>query len=392
MKSYTLSFFILLSYASFSQEKPKGDFTLKVNAEDRFFLQDGLYDGQERNYLSIAFQPEYSFKWKDDKFQLKATLFGRIDQYDSRRTHFDIRELYWQMVQNKHELSIGIKKIFWGVTESAHIVNVINQTDIVENFDGEEKLGEPMVHYSYLSQVGTFDFFFMPYYRKPVYPGKHGRLRTPFVINDDMISFESSMEESRPDVAVRWSHYIGKFDFGLSHFYGTSRQPLINSYEEFEPTFAIVNQTGIDVQATTGPVLWKLESVYNTNSVKDYLAVAGGFEYTFGNVNGNGLDIGLLSEYLYDSRDELAFSSMQNDLFFGARFAFNNMQDTQILAGTIIDLEHSTKLFSVEASQRIKESWTVELEGRFFSDVSNDEFIYFLRQDSFIRLGINKYF
>jgi hypothetical protein len=107
---------------------------------------------------------------------------------------------------------------------------------------------------------------------------------------------------------------------------------------------------------------------------------------------GNGLDIGLLSEYLYDSRDELAFNSMQNDLFFGARFAFNNMQDTQILAGTIIDLEHSTKLFSVEASQRIKESWTIELEGRFFSDVSNDEFIYFLRQDSFIRLGINKYF
>jgi hypothetical protein len=249
-----------------------------------------------------------------------------------------------------------------------------------------------MVHYSYLSNVGTFDFFFMPYYRKPVYPGERGRLRTPFVINDDMISFESSMEESRPDAAIRWSHYVGKFDFGVSHFYGTSRQPLINSFEEFRPAFAIVNQTGIDVQATTGPVLWKLESVFNTNSVIDYEALAVGFEYTFGNVNGNGLDIGLLSEYLYDSRDELAFNSMQNDLFFGARFAFNNMQDTQILAGTIIDLEHSTKLLSVEASQRIKESWTIELEGRFFSDVSNDEFIYFLRQDSFIRLGINKYF
>ncbi|HEX5170362.1 MAG TPA: hypothetical protein VFW11_14390 [Cyclobacteriaceae bacterium] len=383
---------LFISSESIAQDKPSGDFTLKVNAEERFFLQDGLYDGQKRNYLSVAIQPEYSLKWHDDKFLLKASLFGRIDQYDSRRTHADIRELYWQMVQNNHELSIGIKKIFWGVTESAHIVNVINQTDIVENFDGEEKLGQPMIHYSYLSNIGTFDFFFMPYFRKPVYPGKHGRLRTPFVINDNMISFESRREEYRPDVAFRWSHYVGKFDFGVSHFYGTSRQPLIESLENFQPVFAIINQTGIDVQATTGPVLWKLESVYNTNNVLNYTSLAVGFEYTFSNLNGNGLDMGFLSEYLYDSRDELTFNSLQNDLFAGTRLAFNNAQDTQVLAGAIIDLEHSSLFLSLEASQRIKESWKVELEGRLFPHVSNEEFAYFIRSDSFIRLSVNKYF
>lgn len=375
-----------------AQEGPTYDFTVKVSAEDRFFFNAGLYEGQKRNFLSIAAQPEYSVKWNRDKFLFKATIFGRLDQYDTRRTHADVRELYWQMVRQNHELSIGVKKIFWGVTESAHIVNIINQTDIVESFEGDEKLGQPMVHYSYQSKSGTFDFFYMPYFRKPTFPGVHGRLRTPFLINKSMIGFESSKEEYRTDIAMRWSHYIGKFDFGLSHFYGTSRQPLISSLENFRPLFAIVNQTGIDVQATTGPILWKVEAVYNENKIKDYTALAAGFEYTFGNVNGNGLDIGVLGEYLYDSRDALTLTSLQNDIFAGVRLAFNNTQDSQVLAGTILDLERSSRLFSVEASQRIKESWKVELEGRFFSNLSDEEFLYFTRQDSFVKLAINKYF
>lgn len=374
------------------QEGVTGDFTLKLNAEDRFFVHEGLYKGQKQNYLSVAAQPEYTIRWHDGKFLFKASLFGRIDQHDLRRTHADIRELYLQMALGNHELSIGIEKVFWGVTEAEHLVNVINQTDIVEGFDGEEKLGQPMMNYSYLSALGTFSFYFMPYFRKPVYPGREGRLRTPFVIDDDMIAFESAREEYRPDVAFRWSHYVGKFDFGVSHFYGTSRQPLVEDLENFQPIFAIVNQTGLDIQATTGPVLWKFESIFNNNNTIDYTALDVGFEYTLANVNSNGLDIGLLGEYLYDSRDELALSSMQNDLFVGTRLAFNNAQSTQLLAGAIIDLDHNTRLFSVEASRRMGESWKVELEGRFFSHVSSREFIHFNREDSFIKIAVNKYF
>lgn len=399
MKLYTIilstSFFFIFEVQTFGQvEKKKVNYKLnaRLNFENRFFLNEGPYEGQERNYLSVAAEPEFFMKWKEGKYSLKVQLFGRYDQHDDNRSHLDIRELYWQVVQNQHEFSIGLKKIFWGVTEAAHIVNVINQTDIVESFDGEEKLGQPMAHYSYQSNTGTYDFFLMPYFRKPTFPGMGGRLRTPFLIDDNAFSFESKQEEYRPDVAFRWSHYIGKFDIGLSHFYGTSRMPLINSLESFNPVFAVVNQTGLDVQATTGPVLWKFEGVFNSNSVIDYTALTGGFEYTFGNVNGNGLDIGVLSEYLYDSRDNLTFSSMQNDLFGGARFAFNDSQDSQILAGAIFDLENETRFFSVEASRRIKETWKIEVEGRFFEDVSNKEFIYFMRNDSFLKLAINKYF
>ncbi|MDD7885073.1 hypothetical protein [Flavivirga sp. 57AJ16] len=35
------------------------------------------------------------------------------------------------------------------MTESNHLVDIINQTDAVETFDGEEKLGQPMVQLSW---------------------------------------------------------------------------------------------------------------------------------------------------------------------------------------------------------------------------------------------------
>lgn len=395
MKKNSLKLFFLVflwPVYTWAQEKPYQDFSADVELEERFFFNEGLYEGQKQNYLSIALKPEYFVEWNNGRSSFKVALFGRYDQYDENRTHADIRELYWRLVRDNQELSVGLKEIYWGVTESAHLVNVINQTDVVESFDGEAKLGQPMIHYSVVKNFGTFDAFIMPYFRTPVFPGEEGRLRTPFLIDADDIPFESDMEEFHPDVTFRWSHFFGMFDVGLSHFYGTSRQPLIKQGEAFELQFALVNQTGLDLQATTGPVLWKLETIYNSNDIKDYTALAAGFEYTFGNVGGKGLDIGLLGEYLYDSRDELAFNSLQNDVFTGIRLAFNDMSDSQLLAGAIIDFQKGSQLISVEGSRRFGETWTIELEGRFFKNVSDEEFIYFMRRDSFLRLVVSKYF
>lgn len=393
MNKYFLALLILFTSFSLSaQNETYHDFSANAELEERWFIHEGLYEGQKQSYFSVAIKPEYFVEWGKGRSLLKVTLFGRYDQHDENRTHADVRELYWQMVRGSHELSVGAKKIFWGVTESAHIVNVINQTDIVESFDGEAKLGQPMIHYSLVKKAGTFDFFILPYFRIPTFPGENGRLRTPFVLDGDDIPYESNMEEFHPDMAFRWSHFFGKFDIGLSHFYGTSRMPLIKNVERFDLEFAIVNQSGVDLQVTTGPVLWKLEAIYNNNRIKNYSALAAGLEYTFGNIAGKGFDIGVLGEYLYDSRNQLALNSMQNDVFAGTRLAFNDMNDSQLLAGAIFDLQDGSQLISLEGSRRFKDSWTIELEGRFFRNVGEEELIYFMRRDSFFRVGINKYF
>ncbi len=370
------------------------EFSGNISLENKYFLNEALYPGQHRNYLSLSFTPEYLIEWQEGKKSIKFTGFARLDQYDSKRTHFDIRELYYQTVKPNWELSIGLKKIFWGVTESAHLVDIINQTDVVESFDGEQKLGQPMVHFSYLSSFGTFDLFAMPYFRKRQFPGREGRLRPSFVIEKDDFTFESSAEEYRPDFAVRWSHYVGVFDIGVSHFYGNGREQFFRQNPDALPDifYGIIHQTGLDVQATTGPILWKFEGITRKSDFQDMNAFATGVEYTFGNVWNSGIDIGLVGEYLYDDRDELAFSSLQDDLFFATRLAFNDTQDTQILFGGIFDRERSSKLISLEGSRRFGNSWKGTVEARILEDIDMEEFIYFIREDSFLQFTLARYF
>jgi hypothetical protein len=391
MKIKLLIAFLLLTIAASAQEV-ETEANFEIGLSNQFFFNEGAYEGQKRNYLSLSITPDFSVEWKEGNQGLYATVFLRLFQHDTQRTHWDIRELYYQNVAGRSELSAGLRTVFWGVTESAHLVDIINQTDALESFDGEKKLGQPMIKYSYAANFGTFDFYYLPVFRPRIYPGVNGRLRTPIILDGKDFDYESSAGQYHQDFSVRYSHYIGVFDFGLSYFRGTGREPIVTSIEQFNPVWGIIDQIGLELQATTGPVLWKFESIIRKNSMQDVEALVAGVEYTFSNISNSGIDIGVLAEYLYDSRGELALSSMQNDIFFGARLAFNDMQDTQILVGGIVDLDHSSKIWSIEASRRIKDSWKIELEGRFFQNISNSEFLYVIKEDSFAKLTILKYF
>ena len=366
-----------------------------IGFEYRGFLQEGLYENQKQNFYSLSIQPEYLFEWKDGQYAFNFTGFARVDFNDEKRNHWDVRELYVQTAQGNWDASLGLKKIYWGVTEAVHLVDIVNQTDNLETFDGEQKLGQLMAHVSYMTNFGTFDVIAMTWFRKRQFPGINGRLRTPIPIEDGQIGFESDMKEWRPEVAVRWSHYLGPVDFGLSHFYGTGREPIVTGLDDngqILGAYAIINQTGLDVQATTGPILWKLESIIRKSSIQDLWALDAGIEYTFGNIGGSGLDLGLIGEYLYDDRGDLALSSLQSDVFVGGRLAFNDVQSTELLFGAILDTERSTKLYSVEGSRRFGESLTASLEVRLFSDVAENEFVYLFRDDDFVKAELSWFF
>lgn len=392
---------LLLSYshlfAQLDAQDPKlyQDLNLEIIGDYRYYFNEGAYEGQLQHYPSLALEQDYYVEWEDGTHSLRFTTFFRLDR-DRQRTHFDVRELYWQWVKQDWELSVGMKKIFWGVTESAHLVDIINQTDQVESFDGEAKLGQPMVHFSYLTDFGILDFFLLPYFRERQFPGQKGRLRPPFLVQDEDFRYESSAKRWHPDLALRWSNSLGIFDMGLSYFYGTGREPVFLPDSEnagFDLIYPLNHQLGIDLQATTGPVLWKLESIWRENDLQDaVVALAAGFEYTFGNVNGRGLDIGLVAEYLYDNRDELALSGQDNDLFAGMRIALNDTQSTSLLFGGIFDLEKSSRLLSLEASRRLGESWKVELEARILDNIAQEEFLSLFQDDSFAQFRLIKYF
>ncbi len=101
------------------------------------------------------------------------------------------RELSWQLVSRSWELRIGVRKVFWGVAESQQLVDIINQTDLVENVDGEDKLGQPMVNIALIRSWGTVDFFLLPWFRERTFPGQVGRLRFAQPVDTDNPAYES---------------------------------------------------------------------------------------------------------------------------------------------------------------------------------------------------------
>jgi len=146
-----------------------------VAVEQRLFFHDPLFPDQKHNNGSFALQPEYYHEWETGSSFILVP-FARFDSQDSERTHFDIRELNYLWLTDNWEMRMGIGKVFWGVTEFVHLVDIINQTDLVESPDGEEKLGQPMVQLSIARDWGVLDLFVLPGFRERTFPGKKGAL------------------------------------------------------------------------------------------------------------------------------------------------------------------------------------------------------------------------
>ncbi len=330
--------------------------------------------------------------------------FYRFDSEDKERQHGDIRELLWLHVADDWELRTGLGKVFWGVTESQHLVDVINQTDRVEMVDGEQKLGQPMVHLSVLKDWGTIDAFVLPGFRQSNFPSVKGRFNAPLPVDDSHAEFESSAGSGHVDFALRWSHSIEDWDVGLSYFRGTNRDAelvptQLEGQLQLTPYYAQMDQFGLDAQMTIESWLYKLEATYrdtkrlNANARASFVSLTAGFEYTMVGVWDSVIDLGLLAEYQFDQRDEGLVVPGQNDLFLGGRIGFNNEAGSELLFGLVQDLDHShSRSGLLEASSRINDNWKWRIDAWFFQSEQVDEAIYSIRQDDFVQLSLEYYF
>jgi len=398
MKKNTLRIVGLFTSLLMSATTQAGDFSGNIAAEARYFPNDPAYAGQEGNNLSLSLQPEYRHKWDKGRKKFTFIPFYRFDKNDDERTHGDIRTLDVVVANDKWELQAGISKVFWGVTESQHLVDVINQTDTVESTDGEEKLGQPMIRASKLLENGSIDVFLLPYFRERTFPSEAGRFRGALTVDTDQTSYESSDKENHLDYAVRWNKTFDTVDLGIHWFDGTSREPELrlgtkNGKAVLTPHYPLMQQVGIDAQYTGEDWIWKLESIHRKTKSTNYNAAVAGFEYTIPGIAGGPKDLGLLAEYHFDSRDENATTPFQNDLFAGARLAFNDTQSTEILAGVFQDLDHDGRSMRVEASRRLKNNYKLNIEAQTISDtVAEDTALYSIRDDDYVQVELQKFF
>lgn len=379
-------------------EAQRLDIRPEAAVEARLFPDDPQFEDQlDPVQLSLILTGEVSWRSKDRDTRVLFEPFVRVDAEDGERTYLDIREASVSNEINRDwEILVGVSQVFWGVAESRNVVDVINQFDTVEDVDEGEKLGQSMVRLTRRGDFGTVEAYYLPYFRERLFPGDDGRLRTQPVIDGEQAFYERSGDEWAGDAALRYTNRFGGFDLGLHAFYGTSRNPRLDfnpATGELEPFYPELTQGGIDLQWTHEAWLLKGEAVGGEMLGETFTSAVGGFEYTFFDVSGAGFDVGIITEYLYDDRDQSRLPStiFENDVFVGTRVTLNDIQDTEFLAGAIIDDQTGGIFASAEFQRRIGNTILLQIEARAFA-ANDDPFIRALKKDDHLLVRLTRYF
>ncbi|MDH5378769.1 MAG: hypothetical protein OEX00_10625, partial [Gammaproteobacteria bacterium] len=292
----------------------------------------------------------------------------------------------------------GVKKIFWGVAETVNHVDIINTRDLADDLNGDRKLGQPMLKFDLFNEWGNFQFYTLPYFRQPTYPSSTSRLGLGFDIETAQPIYQSTEKESHIDYAFRWAHSLNIVDLGLSYFTGTGREPILipdTITGKLVPHYFLITQYGLDFQVTFETVLLKLEYIERSGLLDEtYQAYTTGFEYSFYSLFGTNVDVGIVSEYVYNGFSKASFiTPFEDDLFLGVRVALNDTQSSEMLAGVFHDLSGEGNVFSLEASRRISEEYKVILKANIYHDISkNDLILYSIANDDNIQGELIYYF
>lgn len=154
-------------------------------------MHDALQEEQSKHYLSVAAQAEMYWSWNQGSDSFILEPFGRWDPHDEQRSHWDLRQAAWLHYSDTWEIRLGIRQEFWGVTEFNHLVDVINQSDAVEDMDGEAKLGQPMLNASLQQDWGVLDVYLLTGFRERNFAGPKGRPNLALPVLDKAL-YESS--------------------------------------------------------------------------------------------------------------------------------------------------------------------------------------------------------
>ncbi len=373
----------------------------RLSAETRVYPDTAAHPGQRTHASGFSVEAT-AYIEGDDGSSITLTPFYRYDAGDPERTHADLREAYvlsyGDAGEGEWELRLGIDRVFWGVVESRSLVDIVNQTDLVEHPNEKTKMGQPMVHVTWSGDWGALELFGLTGHRPRTFPGRHGRLRGRFVVDHSLTSYESAAKELHIDLAGRYSGSFGPIEIGLSAFDGTSREPTFlpmpgGSGLVLAPHYEQIRQIGLDSQITTGPWLLKLEAIHRAGAQnlryeeEDYTAFTVGAEYTISGLWDTDSDLNLFAEWTRDGRGPRATNALENDILLAARLGLNDEQSTEFFTSVLTSLDNGSRVLSAEVKRRLSDSWSLHVEAIVYSGIDRDDAVYDVRRDSFI--GVN---
>ena len=396
-------FFLLIVLINF--QLLADDFEWEINNEAGFdireFHKEEAHSSQKNtysNYLSSEIYLEIS-----ERINFIAEPYYRYDHNDKERSLFNFKENYLIYLQGNSEVKLGIAEIFWGVTESKNLVDIINVYDGTDG-DQKAKLGQSMLSYStYSERLGIFDFYYLPFFSKKPQIGESGRLRLSKPIENYGFVYSGGAGDKVPSWAVKWEKNIGMSDFSIQAFRGNSREnstiPLIEGATlKYFAGYERISQIGTYLQTISGSYIFKVEAIRrhgkkNANNIREnYYSFTLGTEYLINRLFEKVWDLSLFIEYSNDNRSNDSTDIMQNDIFMAGQFLFNDVSGTELLIGSTFDMDGGGNTSNVELSSRITEDIRVTGTYQLYWSTNNKDPLYDFRRDNYFGVKAIKYF
>ena len=361
--------------------------------EGRTFGQSPAASGQVRQGVSFVAQPEFSYQSANRRHRINATLFGRFS-VEPGFGSADVRELNWQYQGDRWSLLAGMNRVFWGATESRHLIDVVNQSDLRESFAGDVKLGQLMVAGTLQQSWGQLELYALPHFRAREFPVRADRPRLQLPLA------EAEVADGAPiDWAGRASISRGDVDLHGYYFRGVNREPdLIPVFDgpgppaALRPVYRQIGQVGLDVQYAHGAWLFKGELMHRSRPDVRYQAGVGGFEYGINRVFGSVSDVTLLGEYQFDNEPPSEWPApARRGVYGGLRIALNDNASSELKAGAVHDLRSHSWLFRAEFNRRLSDQWGLTLGYYGLGNVGRSPALADYYRDSHLTMTVRRY-
>ena len=362
----------------------------EITVEASWYPQSAAYAGQKDSFVHLEARPELVIYGDAAEAQIQPRISGGTAGDGS----IDFREAHVTARLGDADILVGSTILFWGKVESYNPVDVVNAKDFSRGLMRSEKRGAPMLRLSWPVGPGQLDLLAIDF-AENIYPGVASRERPALRIANGA-SYSGGAKRDDIANAVRWSGYFGDIDLGVSWFRGTGSAPRLLPQADgtLKPDYSRITQAGLDIQYLRGDSALKAELVRRSGqydrlgTARTYRAGVVGIEHNLYGVMDSGQDIVLIGEYARDSRKGLAHSGFQNDLTVGARWLWNDVEDTEVLGLLTRDLDNGAQTVTVSIDRRITDQVTFETSARGTARYASDPNSTALQKDNAVIMAL----
>ena len=393
---FSVTLLVLLVLAATNSEA--NDIRGKLGIDSQWFFDSPALSAQ--NDSRWQFSGYANVDWAGDIGENGAfalNLFARAAPDADDRFFGDIREGVFKFSRGDTEFKAGVLSETWGVLEAWNPVDIVNQRDMVEDFQGEAKLGQPGLAITTRNDELILSAFALTYSRERRIAEGEDRLRTlPAPVRAE--HFEDG--RSQPSFAARAQYRSGDLDVAVSQFWGHAREPLYNArinplgeLTGFESYYQRISQTGLETQYVIGDSVIKSELIYQSGGADSFIGGGAGFESTFNRIGNSFASLTTYVEFYRDGRaDNAPLTPFQDEVFVGVRYNLNDTSDTLFEARCTHDLEWHSNLVDLRAQSRIDGIGVIAAQLILPLNVNRDPALRGFENDKYLKLGLAWYY